>query len=141
MVGLMVWWLLVMARVYDVPMQQEDLATIIVYRGSSYGGEPFDLWVADQPILLSMKNNTSVEFYVPAGELALSTKRSVFLQRENKYLIPVEAGHTYYLKAELEYVFPVTKLRLAVSNSKHYLKIAPKLNKIVVDESDTLRNK
>ena len=81
-----------------------------------------------------MRRNSSVTFQVPAGEISLHTKvrvKSPFL-KNNHYLIDVQAGNTYYLKADLEYVFPTTRLSLEVSNSQEYAKVESRLEKIVI---------
>ncbi len=131
----MIWFTFILSLVslgQENFQQEDDLATVIIFRGSGYGTHRFDLWVEDYPLLEPMKSNTSISFQVPAGDLELSTKKTSYLQRGNEYVIAVEAGSVYYLKAESEYTFPVTQLKLVVSNSGQYLKLAPKLKKIFV---------
>lgn len=116
-------------------VQDKDEATIIVFHQRGYySGARFELWLDSIPLAKPLRRNSSVTFQVPSGEISLHTKvrvKSPFL-RDNHYLINVQSGNTYYLKAELEYVFPATRLSLAVSNSQEYAKVESKLNKVVI---------
>ncbi|MDW3192198.1 MAG: hypothetical protein R8G66_07530 [Cytophagales bacterium] len=133
----MILWLTLLLSIgapYQKEAQKKEMATVIVYHQRGYSSTRFDLWLDNIPLAKPLRRNSSVTFQVPAGEISLLTKvrvKSPFL-RNNHYLINVEAGNTYYLKADLEYVFPATRLSLEVSNSQEYAKVEARLEKIVI---------
>ncbi len=111
------------------PQTPNDLATVVIFQAGRYGEQEFDLLLNDKSVLTPFKKNTSITIEINPGEIDIKLKRTRYLQSDNHYVMKVEAGSTYYLKASLEYDFPTTGLALTVENSEQYQKIKHKLNK------------
>lgn len=115
------------------PQTSHDLATVVIFQAGRYGDQEFDLLLNDESVLTPFKKNTSITFKINPGEIDIKLKRTRYLQSDNHYVMEVEAGSTYYLKASLEYEFPTTGLALSVENSEQYQKVKHKLNKVFLN--------
>lgn len=125
------WFIL---NIFLIGLQEEKQSTLIMYQKSSYALQKFDIMINDEKLDVNFGNKTSLELKVSSGKLKIVTKGTRFLAETNEYVIDIAENETYFLEAYVDYEYIVVNLKIKVSSSKEYNKVAQKLKKIVLDE-------
>ncbi len=114
--------------------QDTNNVKVVIYQGGGYSSRSFELYVNGKPALSPFQRNTSIEMLIPEGQISIETKGMRYLTKDYEFLLDLKGSSVYYLKAYVDYDFPMTGLYITMSNKTEYNSISSKLKKIVIGE-------